>query len=125
MPLISRVHAFSRLCIEMSRLVGKPTMWFPNRFVTNRPVKAQMARSVKFNRKALMYYSTSENKGADQFRKADLRLCFCLCTLLAFSLGSSNSVYTPVIQRQPTQMKSNKLNKEKIHVCEQTCHRSE
>ena len=43
-------------------------MWFPNRFVTNRPVKAQMARSVKFNRKALMYYSTSENKGADQFR---------------------------------------------------------
>ena len=35
--------------IEMSRLVGKPTMWFPNRSDTNRPVHAQKrARSLKF-----------------------------------------------------------------------------
>ena len=33
----------------MSRLVGKPTMWFPNRSDTNRAVQAQkMARSLKF-----------------------------------------------------------------------------
>ena len=33
----------------MSRLVGKPTMWFPNRSDTNRPVQAQKrARSLKF-----------------------------------------------------------------------------
>ena len=34
---------------KLSRLVGKPTMWFPNRSDTNRPVKAQKrARSLKF-----------------------------------------------------------------------------
>ena len=34
---------------DMSRLVGKPTMWFPNRSDTNQPVHAQKrARSLKF-----------------------------------------------------------------------------
>ena len=34
---------------QISRLVGKPTMWFPNRSDTNRPVHAQKrARSLKF-----------------------------------------------------------------------------
>ena len=34
---------------NLSRLVGKPTMWFPNRFDTNRAVQAQkLARSLKF-----------------------------------------------------------------------------
>ena len=34
---------------NMSRLFGKPTMWFPNRSDTNRPVHAQKrARSLKF-----------------------------------------------------------------------------
>ena len=34
---------------DMSHLVGKPTMWFPNRSDTNRPVQAQKrARSLKF-----------------------------------------------------------------------------
>ena len=34
---------------HMSRLVGKPTMWFSNRSDTNRPVQAQKrARSLKF-----------------------------------------------------------------------------
>ena len=33
----------------MSRLVGKPTMWFPTRSDTNRPVQSQKrARSLKF-----------------------------------------------------------------------------
>ena len=30
-----------RAIIELSRLVGKPTMWFPNRSDTNRPVQSQ------------------------------------------------------------------------------------
>ena len=35
--------------LHMSRLVGKPTMWFPNRSDTNWAVQAQtMARSLKF-----------------------------------------------------------------------------
>ena len=35
--------------IILSRLVGKPTMWFPNRSDTNRAVQAQKrARSLKF-----------------------------------------------------------------------------
>ena len=34
---------------HMSRLVGKPTMWFPNRSDTNRPVQSQKrARNLKF-----------------------------------------------------------------------------
>ena len=34
---------------DLSRLVGKPTMWFPNRSDTNRPVQAQKrARRLKF-----------------------------------------------------------------------------
>ena len=34
---------------EISRLVGKPTMWFPDRSDTNWPVQAQKrARSLKF-----------------------------------------------------------------------------
>ena len=34
---------------QLSRLVGKPTMWFPNRSDTNRPVQLQkQARSLKF-----------------------------------------------------------------------------
>ena len=34
---------------HLSRLVGKPTMWFPNRSDTNWPVQAQKrARSLKF-----------------------------------------------------------------------------
>ena len=35
--------------LHLSRLVGKPTMWFPNRSDTNQLVQAQeRARSLKF-----------------------------------------------------------------------------
>ena len=79
----------------MSRLVGKPTMWFPNRSDTNRPVQAQkQAKSLKFRiyEEEEVCYPCSENKGADQlrgYRKADLRLCFRICRLLVFSRGGS------------------------------------
>ena len=79
----------------MSRLVGKPTMWFLNRSDTNRAAQAQKnARSLKFRIlvKEELYYPSSENKGADQlrsYREADLRLCFRLCRLLVFPWGGS------------------------------------
>ena len=75
---------------KMSRLVGKPTMWFPNRSDTNQAVQSQkQARSLKFRIKEEeeVYYPCSENKGADQLRsycEADLRLCFRKCRLLVF-----------------------------------------
>ena len=76
--------------IIMSRLAGNPTMWFPNRSDSNRPVQAQKrARSLEFriSVEEELYYPGSENKGADQlrgYREADLRLCFRLCRLLVF-----------------------------------------
>ena len=53
LPLAMEIvhHEVNEICvslIEMSRLVGKPTMWFPNRSDTNRPVQLQkQARSFK------------------------------------------------------------------------------
>ena len=75
---------------QLSRLVGKPTMWFPNRSDTNQAVQSQkQARSLKFRIEVEeeLYYPSSENKGADQLRgdrEADLRLYFRLCRLLVF-----------------------------------------
>ena len=86
----SDTKALSHHILKMSRLVGKPTMWFPNRSVTNRPVQSQKrARRSKFwiYVEEELYYPSSENKGADQlrgYREADLRLCFRLCRLLVF-----------------------------------------
>ena len=76
--------------------MGKPTMWFPNRSDTNRPVQAQKrARSLNFRIyvEEELYYRSSENKGSDQlrgYREADLRLCFRLCRFLVFPRGGSN-----------------------------------
>ena len=84
---------------HMSHLVGKPTMWFPNRSDTNRPVQLQkQARSLKFWTlvEEELYYPSSENKGADQlrsYREADLRLCFRLCRLLVFPRGGSHDLF--------------------------------
>ena len=70
--------------------MGKPTMWFPNRFDTNQAVQPQKrARSLKFRMlvEEELYKLSSENKGDDQlrgYREADLRLCFRLCRLLVF-----------------------------------------
>ena len=62
----------------MSRLMGKPTVWFPNRSDTNRPVQAQKrARSLKFRIQVEeeLYYPSSENKGADQLRVTAKLIC--------------------------------------------------
>ena len=79
----------------MSRVVRKPTFWFPTWSDTNQAVQPQkMARGLKFRIKKVekWYYLCSENKGADQlrgYRKADLRLCFRICKSLVFSLRGS------------------------------------
>ena len=81
------IHVF------FSRPVGKPTMWFPNRSDTNRPVQSQkQARGLKFWLEEELYYPSGENKGTDQirgYREADLRLCLRLCRLLVFPCGGS------------------------------------
>ena len=43
-----------------------------------------------------MYYQSSENNGADQlqgYRKADLRLCFCICKKHVFSWHGPNLLF--------------------------------
>ena len=90
---------------NLSRLVGKPTMWFPNRSDTNRPVQLQkQARSLKFwgYVEEELYYPSSENKGADQLRsycEADLRLCFRIGNNPVFSrCGSIMSIQLAVYE---------------------------
>ena len=72
----------------MSRVMRKPTFWFPSRSDTNQAVQLQkMTRGLKFRIQKVdgLYYLSSENKGADQLRghrEADLRLCFRICKML-------------------------------------------
>ena len=96
--LVGHLHPFLLSAMEhkhyLSRLMDKPTMWFPTRSDTNRSVQSQkQARSFKFRMKEeeRLYYPCSENKGADQLRsycEADLRLCFRLRKLLVFPYGA-------------------------------------
>ena len=73
----------------------KPTFWFPTWSDTNQAVQLQrMARGLKFRveEEEGLYYSCSENKGADQlrgYREADLRLYFRICQMLVFSRRGS------------------------------------
>ena len=68
---------------------------FPTRSDTSRYVLSQQqASSLKFWVKIeeILYYRSSENKGADQLCSdctADLHLCFPLCILLVFSCSGS------------------------------------
>ena len=49
MPCLGKPNAMKGKLQHMSRLVGKPTMWFPNRSDTNRAVQAhKMAGDWKF-----------------------------------------------------------------------------
>ena len=64
-----------------------------------------MAKGLKFRIKKIegLYYSCSENRGADQlrgYREADLRLCFRICKKPVFSqLGSNVKMPTTLISR--------------------------
>ena len=72
---------------ELSRVMRKPTFWFPTWSDTNQAVQLQkMATGLKFRIKEVegLYYLCSKNKGADQlrvYREADLRLCFRICKI--------------------------------------------
>ena len=76
----------------------KPTMWILIRSDTNQAVQLlEVARGLKFGiwKVEVLYYPSSENKGADQrrgYREADLRLCFRICKTLVFSCCRSNMV---------------------------------
>ena len=62
--------------------MGKPTIWFPKGSDTNQAVQSQrQARSLKFwiKEEEEVYYLCSENKGADGYREADLRLIYADC----------------------------------------------
>ena len=73
--------------------MGKPTVWFPNRSDTNRPVQAQeRAVSLKFliEVEEELYYPSSENKGADQLRGYRGRMINCIqpLTLADYSVSA-------------------------------------
>ena len=76
---------------QLSRVMRKPTFWFPTWSDTNRAVQLQkMATGLEFRIKKVegLYYLCSENKGADKLRgcrEADLRLFFRICKMLVFS----------------------------------------
>ena len=56
---------------ELSRVMRKPTFWFPTWSDTNQAVQLQkMARGLKFRISEVeeLYIPCSENKGADQLR---------------------------------------------------------
>ena len=79
------------LNLHLSRNMRKPTMWILTGSYTNQAVQPlEMARGLKFwiQEVEVLYYPSSENKGADQLRghrEADLRLCFRICRTLVFS----------------------------------------
>ena len=66
-------------------------MWFLYRSDKNWAIQPQKrARSLEFwiKEEERLYFTSSENKGADQlcgYHEADQRLCFRLCKLLGFS----------------------------------------
>ena len=83
---------------NMSLVVRKPVFRFPTRSDTNRAVQQhKMARGLIFWIKVVegLYYTCSENKGADQlrgYREADLRLCFRICKEPVFSRRGSYGI---------------------------------
>ena len=93
--LVSTSSTWSHIPTTMqkhkSRVMRKPTFWFPTWSDTNQAVQSRkMARDLNFRIYEVegLYYPCSENKGADQLRgycEADLRLCFCICKMLVFS----------------------------------------
>ena len=82
---------FKKANNEMSHIMRKPTMWFPNMWDAYLAVQAQkIARGwkLKIKKEVELYYPWSENKGADQlcsYCKAALCHCFRICKLLVFS----------------------------------------
>ena len=71
---------------EMSRVMGKPTMWFPNRSDTNQPVQYLTENGYKHE---ISYLGSStirvaKTKVLISFTVTDLRLCFRIGKFLVF-----------------------------------------
>ena len=83
-PILKSTHN-----LNLSRVMRKPTFWFPTWSDTNQSVQPQkMASGLKFRNEKVEGCLCSENKGADQlrgYREADLRLCFRKFKMLVFS----------------------------------------
>ena len=83
--------ANDKLTEDLSRVMRKPTFWFPTWSDTNQAVQLQKIAGglkVRIYEVEGLYYRCSKNKGADQlrgYREADLRLCFRLCKTLVFT----------------------------------------
>ena len=60
--------------LNMSHLVEKPSIWFPNRTDTNRHVQLQNLEILEIVEEEL-YYPSSENKGADHFAVTAKLIC--------------------------------------------------
>ena len=82
----------------MSCDTRKRSSGFLTRSHTNRAAQLlNMARDLKFRieEEEVLYYQSSENKGADQlraYREADLRLCFRICKKQVFSQHGSYTI---------------------------------
>ena len=91
----------------LSRVMRKPTFWFPTWSDTNQAVQLlKTVRGLKF-RKGL-YYPCSENKGADQlrdYREADLRLCFRIFKMLFLVTRLISLSFHPQLQMKSCQRK--------------------
>ena len=85
---IRRIPWFKYI-FKLNLCVRKPTIWVPTRSNTNRLYSHRRwleARNFGFRKQTKveeLYYTCSENNGADQ------RLCFRLCKLLIFPCGGS------------------------------------
>ena len=85
------ISMFMRDLDYLSRVMRKPTFWFPTWSDTNQAVQLhKRARGFKFRikKEVGLYHLCSENIGADQlrgYREADLRLCFRKCKTFVFS----------------------------------------
>ena len=82
----------------MSRVMRKPTFWFPTWPDTNRAVQPhKMARGLKIWIEEVEGLDLcSENKASDQLRgdhKADLCLCFRICKKQVFSQRGSYGAF--------------------------------
>ena len=102
---------------NMSRVMRKPTFWFPTWSNTNQAVQLQkMARGLKFRILVVegLYYPCSENKGADQLRG----LCNCLCKKPVFSRrGSYKSSILSIWKQQRCRPTCTSMQPDQHHFC--------
>ena len=87
LTFVARSHQLSKY--QMSLCMRKPIIRVPTRSDTNQAVQSQkMVRGWKF-----WIYKVEELCCSCSENKADLRLCFCQCSLLVFRCSGSMLVF--------------------------------